>query len=272
MGTGCSFKANLLQSGPTPQICMLFSRAGILISIIVICIGCSKPIAVTHWTAKDKAMIKKGRTSFNGKKPFGYPGHKWYSGVICFDEKCRNKAAWVKKQRERRFKGFKDGGKLPEPPPRSTRPADTATMIARKAVAPVKTEPAVVAAPTKAEVPKMDSLIVLSEVLFEVNSYKLKPDLYSELDSLVSFMKANPSTKIEISGHTDATGNEAHNRRLSENRADAVAEYIVDKGIATSRVTFNGFGSSKPIASNQDEKGRKKNRRVEILIHNRDAN
>jgi len=234
----------------------------------VFCISCSKPIAVTHWTAKDRAMTKKGRSSFKGKKAFGYPNHKWYSTVICFDDKCRNKAAWVKKQREHRFKGFKDGGKLPAPPPRSTRPGDTTTMIAKKTAPPAVTPAPTIAAPT----PKRDSLIVLGEVLFEVNSYKLKPDLYPELDSLVSFMKSNPSTKIEISGHTDATGNEAHNRRLSENRADAVAEYIVDKGIETSRVSFNGFGSSKPIASNNDPKGRRKNRRVEILIHNRDAN
>lgn len=252
---------------------MLFSRAGILLSIIIFCASCAKPIAVTHWTAKDKAMIKKGRTSFNGKKPFGYPGHKWYSGIVCFDDKCRNKAAWVKKQRERRFKGFKDGGKLPPPPTRIDRSNDTTTLIAKnKKPQQVATAPAIVESPKQLEVPKTDSLIVLGEVLFEVNSYKLKPDLYPELDSLVSFMKANPKTKIEISGHTDATGNEAHNRRLSENRADAVAEYIVDKGIATSRVTFNGFGSSRPIAGNNDEQGRRKNRRVEILIHNRDAN
>src|SRR5689334_15877069 len=95
-----------------------FSRALCAVVLCSILFSCSKPIAVTHWTAKDKAMLKKGRTAFAGKKPFGYPGHKWYSRVICFDDKCRNKAAWVKKQREHRFKGFKDGGKLPPRPPR----------------------------------------------------------------------------------------------------------------------------------------------------------
>ncbi len=243
-------------------------RLGLLLSIILCCFSCSKPIAVTHWAAKDKAMLKKGRTAFGGKKPFGYPNHKWYSRIVCFDDKCRKKAEWVKKQRAHRFKGFKDGGKLPTPPPRPTAPPDS--MIAKKQV-PVVQQPSapVLQQPVQVQAPKADSLIVLSEVLFEVNSYKLKPDLYPELDSLVSFMKRDPSTKIEISGHTDATGKEPHNIRLSENRADAVAEYIVDKGIETSRVTFNGYGSSKPIAPNDTESGRKKNRRVEILIHNR---
>lgn len=258
---------------------MPLSRTGTVIYIIlyVLLVGCSKPLMVTHWTAKDKAMLQKGRASFGGKKPFGYPSHKWYSRIVCFDDKCRRKAEWVKKQREHRFKGFKDGGKLPPPPPRQV--PDTATMIAKtQPTQPATKQQSVQQQPLVSEPPpvvvstvepKADSLVVLSEVLFEVNSYKLKPDLYPTLDSLVSFMGRNPSTKIEISGHTDSTGKEAHNLRLSENRADAVAEYIVDKGIATSRVSFNGYGSSRPISGNDTDVGRRKNRRVEILIHNR---
>jgi outer membrane protein OmpA-like peptidoglycan-associated protein len=241
---------------------MIFIRVGFLACTVLFCAGCSKPLMVTHWTAKDKAMLKKGRKSFGGKKPFGYPSHKWYSRIVCFDEKCRRKAEWVKKQRNDRFKGFKDGGKLPPPPVRKQVPTDTA-LIAEKPMiqqaAPAIEKPA----------PKADSLIVLSEVLFEVNSFKLKPELLPELDTLISFMKKDPSTKIEISGHTDATGKESHNLTLSENRADAVAEYIVDNGIGTSRVSFNGYGSSRPIAPNTTDEGRRKNRRVEILIHNR---
>ncbi|MEJ0030856.1 MAG: OmpA family protein [Bacteroidota bacterium] len=250
---------------------MLLSRVGIFCLILILA-GCSKPIAVFHWSAKDAAMVKKGRTSFGGKKPFGYPAHKWYSRVICFADKCRNKAEWVKKQREHRFKGFKDGGKLPAPPPRKSQP-DTSLMIAAKPKPPVQQE---AAAPIVAEItsvetvqPKSDSLIVLNEVLFEVNSYKLKKQLFPKLDSIVMFLKQNPSTKIEISGHTDNTGSESHNLKLSENRADAVAEFVVDKGIDTSRVTFNGYGSTRPIDNNATEKGRRRNRRVEILIHNR---
>jgi outer membrane protein OmpA-like peptidoglycan-associated protein len=242
-------------------------RLAFLVSLFVACISCSKPIAVTHWTAKDAAMIKKGTKSFGGKKPFGYPSHKWYSRVICFDDKCRRKAAWVKKQRNDRFKGFKDGGKLPTPPPRKSQPPDTLTMIASKP----KQPPLVTKGSEKIDqaaepVMKVDSLIILNEVLFAVNSYKLQPALYPTLDSIAAFLQKNPSTKIEISGHTDSTGKEPHNLKLSENRADAVAEYIVDKGIATSRVKFNGYGSSKPIAPNDTKQGRQRNRRVEILI------
>jgi len=208
-------------------------------------------------------MLKKGRTAFGGKKPFGYPSHKWYSGIICFDDKCRKKAAWVKKQREQRFKGFKDGGKLPPRPPRQEEVAEDTILIAKE-----PERPAAQASPVVV-IEKRDSLIVLGEVLFEVNSFKLRPEIFPQLDSLVDFLQRNPSTKIEISGHTDSTGKEQHNLKLSENRADAVAEYVVDKGISTFRVSFNGFGSSKPIADNATDAGRRKNRRVEILIHNR---
>lgn len=256
---------------------MTFSRTGILLSFILcsFLFGCSKPLMVTHWTAKDKAMLQKGRKSFGGKKPFGYPSHKWYSRIVCFDDKCRNKAEWVKKQRSHRFKGFKDGGKLPAPPPRRSVPEDTVLLAStpqqtqQTPQTPGQTtqaaEPAAPITPTI----KTDSLIVLSEVLFEVNSYRLRPDLYPKLDSIVLFLQKNPSTRIEISGHTDNTGSEAHNLRLSENRADAVAEYVVDKGIGTARVSFNGYGSSRPISDNETEVGRRKNRRVEILIHNK---
>ncbi len=226
--------------------------------------GCSKPLMVTHWTAKDAALLKK-------PKGYGWPAHKWYSRVVCFDDNCRRKAAWVKKQRNDRFKGFKDGGKLPPPQPRKLTP-DTSTVIAKTKPIEVdtKTSAAPSAPPIAPATPKRDSLIVLNEVLFAVNSYKLRAELYPKLDSIVSFLKKNPSTKIEISGHTDNTGKEDHNLRLSENRADAVAEYLVDRGIPTARVTFNGFGSSRPVSPNNTEEGRRKNRRVEILIHNRD--
>jgi outer membrane protein OmpA-like peptidoglycan-associated protein len=246
-------------------------RLGFLAFVLLFFFSCSKPLMVTHWAAKDKAMLQKGRKSFGGKKPFGYPSHKWYSRIVCFDDKCRKKAEWVKKQRSRRFKGFKDGGKLPPPPVRKQQEEDSTTLLAKKQEPVVNQEPAAPAieTPKQVELPGSDSLIVLGEVLFEVNSFKLKPELFPELDSLVAFMKKNPSTRIEISGHTDATGKEAHNLKLSENRADAVAEYIVDNGIATSRVTFNGYGSSRPIAPNDTDEGRRKNRRVEILIHNR---
>jgi outer membrane protein OmpA-like peptidoglycan-associated protein len=231
---------------------------------------------VTHWSQKDRLFLKKSRSS----KSFGYPKHSWYSGVVCFASDCRRKAAWVKKQRNDRFKGFKDGGRVLPTTPRD-RSKDSTVMLAKK-TPPKKTavisqqpavqqpaSPAIVTTAPVTQVVKSDSLIVLNEVLFAVNSYRLRPELYPKLDSIVLFLRSNPATKIEISGHTDSTGKESHNLNLSENRADAVAEYVVDKGIETSRVSFNGYGSSRPIAPNDTEEGRRKNRRVEILIHNR---
>ena len=122
--------------------------------------------------------------------------------------------------------------------------------------------PESVAAPT---VPK-DSLIVLNDVLFEVNSYHLRAGVYAQLDSIADFVLSNRAMKVNVTGHTDPTGGEAHNQRLSENRARVVAEYLVEQGIPTSRVAFKGFGSAQPRADNTTEEGRSRNRRVEIHL------
>lgn len=115
---------------------------------------------------------------------------------------------------------------------------------------------------------KADSLITLNEFLFETNSYKLKNEHYVELDLLSEFLTEHPTLEVRISGHTDNTGNEHHNVTLSLLRAEAVAQYIITKGVVFEKVYFEGLGSSLPIATNDTEQGRSKNRRVEILIRN----
>jgi len=84
------------------------------------------------------------------------------------------------------------------------------------------------------------------------------------LDEAVGIMKANPKITGEVHGHTDSTGSEAHNQRLSERRANAVRDYFIKQGISADRVRAKGFGESKPIASNDTEEGRAMNRRVEL--------
>ena len=79
-------------------------------------------------------------------------------------------------------------------------------------------------------------------------------------------MNDAPKLKIEISGHTDNTGSAAMNENLSQQRANAVVAYIVTKGIDTSRLTAKGYGSKKPIATNDAESGRQQNRRTEFKI------
>ena len=79
-------------------------------------------------------------------------------------------------------------------------------------------------------------------------------------------MQNNPEVSIEIGGHTDNKGSAAYNKTLSENRAKSVYDYLIDNGIDTDRLTYKGYGFEEPIADNQTEKGRAKNRRTEFKI------
>ncbi len=116
---------------------------------------------------------------------------------------------------------------------------------------------------------KADSLIILgAELLFETNKSTLRSEHFFTLNSIVEYLQLHPERSVRISGHTDNIGKEANNLTLSRQRADVVAEYIVNNGINIKRVETAGLGSAKPIAENTTDQGRKKNRRVELLIHN----
>lgn len=106
----------------------------------------------------------------------------------------------------------------------------------------------------------------LEGVQFRSGSDVLLRSSYAKLDKVVSVMKSNPSYGLKISGYTDNTGNENSNLVLSQKRAHAAEKYIVDKGIAASRVEAEGYGIAKPIADNNTREGRAKNRRVEFEI------
>ncbi|MFZ1791580.1 MAG: OmpA family protein [Saprospiraceae bacterium] len=108
--------------------------------------------------------------------------------------------------------------------------------------------------------------IVLNNIFFDTNSSKLKSESYPELDKLVGMLQNEPQMKIKLLGHTDSIGEENDNQLLSENRAKSVYQYLIDHGITTSRLSYQGLGETKPIASNDTEEGRFMNRRTEFIV------
>ncbi len=105
------------------------------------------------------------------------------------------------------------------------------------------------------------------DVKFATGKATLTPDSYERLDSVVEYMVHKKEARIEISGHTDTTGKKAANKKLSQQRADAVRDYLVSKGVDADRVKAVGYGDEKPIAPNDTAEGRLKNRRIEALAY-----
>ncbi|MCQ2190902.1 MAG: OmpA family protein [Paludibacteraceae bacterium] len=103
-------------------------------------------------------------------------------------------------------------------------------------------------------------------IQFETNKAVIKKTSYPVLDKVVKMMKENPRYKLNISGHTDNVGKPEKNMKLSKDRAAAVVKYLTMKGIRGSRLKSFGYGDTKPIASNDTESGRKKNRRVDFEV------
>jgi outer membrane protein OmpA-like peptidoglycan-associated protein/tetratricopeptide (TPR) repeat protein len=111
--------------------------------------------------------------------------------------------------------------------------------------------------------------IVLKNVFFETNKADLRKESRVELNKLKLLLTENPAMKIEISGHTDNVGSDADNLLLSEKRAKAVRDFLVQNGIATDRLTYKGYGKTQPVDSNDTETGRAANRRTAFLILSR---
>ncbi|MFC4263615.1 OmpA family protein [Ferruginibacter yonginensis] len=105
-------------------------------------------------------------------------------------------------------------------------------------------------------------------VFFSTGSFKLLPKSFKSLDEVVTLLKADVSLLIDVDGHTDAQGADDKNQTLSENRAAAVKNYLVSKGIAESRLKATGYGETKPVADNKTAAGRAKNRRTEMTVRN----
>jgi len=105
-----------------------------------------------------------------------------------------------------------------------------------------------------------------NDILFDYNSYALRPESKSTLQNLADNFRKYPEEQIEVEGHTDAVGSHESNQRLSEQRADTVRNYLVDQGVTGTRITSVGFGETRPKATNDTPEGRQLNRRVEIRI------
>ena len=113
---------------------------------------------------------------------------------------------------------------------------------------------------------KTGNRIVLKNVFYETDSYALKKESAVELNKVVRLLQTNPSIRIEISGHTDNTGNLDYNRKLSENRARSVADFLISASVKAERIVAKGYGMSRPVASNDTDEGRAQNRRTELQI------
>lgn len=108
--------------------------------------------------------------------------------------------------------------------------------------------------------------MVLSNVFYEFDSWKITKESFSELDKLVKLLSDNKKIIVEIDGYTDAIGTDAYNLELSQKRARSVLDYLAGKGIISQRLSFKGFGSASPLGDNITNDGRKLNRRTEIRI------
>jgi len=109
-------------------------------------------------------------------------------------------------------------------------------------------------------------LRLLEPIQFETGTAEIKPASFSLLDEVAQVMLDSPEVRIAVNGHTDNRGAPAYNQDLSQRRAQAVVKYLTDKGIALERLEAHGFGSAKPIATNDTDPGRATNRRVEFKI------
>ncbi|MFS2205810.1 OmpA family protein [Variovorax sp. Varisp36] len=105
-----------------------------------------------------------------------------------------------------------------------------------------------------------------SNVTFDTDSATIKPSFRSVLDGVAQTISQEPRINARVVGHTDSTGNPDHNMALSQRRAQSVATYLADRGVANTRLTAEGRGQTQPVASNASEEGRTQNRRVEIYL------
>jgi outer membrane protein OmpA-like peptidoglycan-associated protein len=109
-------------------------------------------------------------------------------------------------------------------------------------------------------------LVMPNSITFAVNQATLNTSIYTTLDAVVKVLNEFNETRLQVGGHTDSTGDNDYNQQLSVRRANSVADYLRSRKVASERLVVNGYGETRPIASNDSESGRAENRRVELLI------
>jgi outer membrane protein OmpA-like peptidoglycan-associated protein len=217
------------------------------------------PLMVSHLAGANKERLK--RANKNSR-------HSIFGKILCFRRVCRIQSGHTASLRSISFKKYKkkiarNAGKGLYKNTQSDSTHQRKPSL--REVPPVAMDTAAV---RSAPVIKADSLIVLgAELLFETNKSTLRSEHFATLNSIVNYLILHPERSVKISGHTDNTGNEGRNLMLSKRRADVVAEYLIDNGVDINHVETFGLGSAKPLAVNTTDEGRKKNRRVELLIH-----
>jgi outer membrane protein OmpA-like peptidoglycan-associated protein len=110
-------------------------------------------------------------------------------------------------------------------------------------------------------------IVNMSDVLFDTGSFTLKPGAREKLAKVSGILLAHPGLNMQIEGHTDSVGGDAFNVKLSEQRADAVKDFLGEQGVSMSSITAQGFGKAEPVATNDTPEGRQRNRRVEIVVN-----
>ncbi len=113
---------------------------------------------------------------------------------------------------------------------------------------------------------EIGQVVSLKNIFFDTKKAELSVESFPELNRVVEALKSNANMEIEIDGHTDNVGEEEYNQQLSADRAAAVYNYLLYKGISKSRLSYKGFGKTKPVDDNKTETGRQNNRRVEFII------
>ncbi len=107
-----------------------------------------------------------------------------------------------------------------------------------------------------------------ASISFEPNSADFSAGSEQALEQLVDLLNKNPQRRIKVAGHTDASGRKQINLELSRKRATAVTSYLIDRGVSRQQLFAQGYGSSQPIASNESDEGRARNRRIELIVMN----